>query len=217
VRLADLLGGFVGSAGRFGLRQIGLNQTVQGKFRGLAEAALTRAYDVAILGLGDSGADRAPLSRALVMASGAAGGFVGMAGFLPDATFTTLAIMREIARIARDQGEDLQTDAARRACLEVFALRAGETPAESELGYYSARLLLQGRPLTLLIAEVSARYGVTLGQKLSLQAVPIIGAVTGAALNGAFLEHYRNLAQAHFVIRRLERQHGAAAIRRPRE
>ena len=213
VRLADLVGGAVGLAGRFGLRQIGMTRGVQGKFSGVAQAALARAYDVAVLGLERSPPERAGLTRAAVIASGAASGFAGMAGFLPDATFTTLAIMREIARIAAAQGEDLSSDEARRACLEVFAFRSAADSDESELGYFTARLVFQGRPFTMLLSEVAARYGLVLGEKFSLQAVPIAGAIAGAALNGAFLAHYRNLATAHFTIRRLERRHGRDIVR----
>ena len=63
--------------------------------------------------------------------SGAVGGFVGLAGFLPDAAVTTIAIMREIASIARANGEDLTREDTRRACLEVFALRVQPPDAPS--------------------------------------------------------------------------------------
>ncbi len=217
VRLADLLGGFVSRFGRFGLSRLGMSRAVQGKFSGIAEAALARAYDIAILGLEGRQAGGATFTRNAVIASGAASGLAGLAGFIPDATFTTLAIMREIARIARAQGEDLGSDDARRACLEVFAFRSKADTDESEMGYFSARLLFQGRPFTMLLSEVAARYGLVLGEKFSLQAVPIAGAIAGATLNAAFLEHYRNLAQAHFVIRRLERMHGRDVVRRASE
>ena len=216
VRLADLLGGAVNMAGRFGLARLGMNRTVQQKFSGVAEAALARAYDVAILGLGRDTAPpgrRAAQTRMAVIASGAVSGFAGLAGFIPDATFTTLAIMREIARIASASGEDLSSEDARRACLEVFAFRSEADTDESELGYFSARLVFQGRPFTMLLSEVASRYGVVLGEKFGLQAVPIAGAVAGASLNAAFLEHYRNLAGAHFTIRRLERTHGRTIVR----
>jgi len=216
VRLADLVGGAIGLAGRFGLRQIGLTRGVQGKFAGIAQAALARAYDVAILGVERERPERAGLTRAAVIASGAASGFAGLPGFLPDATFTTLAIMREIARIARAQGEDLSSEEARRACLEVFAFQSEADSDESELGYFSARLVFQGRPFTLLLSEVAARYGLVLGEKLSVQMVPLAGAVAGAALNAAFLAHYRNLAVAHFTIRRLERLHGRDKVQAAR-
>ncbi len=212
VRMADMLGGAVNLAGRFGLRQLGVTRLVQSKVTGVAEAALARAYDVAILGLARSPPGASILTRAAVIGSGAVSGFIGLAGFVPDATFTTLAIMREIARIARAEGEDLSTDEARRACLEVFAFRSEADEDESELGYFSARFALQGGTFTRLIAEVASRYGVVLGEKFSLQAVPVAGAVAGASLNGAFMDHYRNLARAHFTIRRLERSFGREVV-----
>ena len=212
VRLADLLGGAVNRMGRYGLRRLGMSTGLANKFGGVAEAALARAYDVAILGLSGPASGSPQITRAGVMVSGATSGFIGMGGFLPDATFTTLAIMREIARIARNEGEDLSSEDARRACLEVFAFKSAADEEESELGYFSARLIFQGRTLTMLLSEVAARYGLVLGEKFSLQAVPVAGAVAGAALNAAFLEHYRNLADAHFIIRRLERMHGREAV-----
>lgn len=228
IRMADLFGGMVSVAGRFGLSRLGIGRMVQSKAAGVAEAALARGYDVAILGLDRSSAfpgprGRATVTRAAVIGSGALSGFIGIAGFLPDATFTTLAIMREIARIAATEGEDLSAEDARRACVEVFAFRSGADRDESELGYFSARMALQGGSFSRLLAEVGSRYGVVLGEKFGLQAVPILGAVAGASLNAAFLDHYRNLARAHFTIRRLERTHGrdivqsaADALKNPR-
>jgi hypothetical protein len=104
--------------------------------------------------------------------------------------------------------------------LEVFAF--GSEPAagadhepeeEPELGYWSARLLLQGQPLVLLLSQSAAAYGLRISQKLALQAVPLVGAAGGTLVNTAFLRHYEALARAHFVIRRLERTYGAAAVR----
>ncbi len=120
-----------------------------------------------------------------------------------------MTIMREIARIAREEGEDLSTADARRACLEVFALKPiAAASGESELGYFSARAVLRGRPVVMLLSEVASHYGLALSRKVALQMMPIAGALCGASLNAAFLAHYRSLARAHFTIRRLERQHG---------
>lgn len=216
VRLADLMGGALGRFSHLSARGLGLPETLQAKLRGLAEAALLRAYDIAVLGLRDGAARRAadPVARrasqAAVVASGAIGGMAGLTGFVPDIGFTTIAIMREIARVAREEGEDLATPEARRACLEVFALRGmGAEPGESEIGYYSARMLMRGTPMVMLVSEVSSRYGLALGQKFAMQMVPVAGALAGASLNAAFLTHYRELARAHFTVRRLEREHGA--------
>lgn len=239
VRLADLMGGAVGQAAQLGMRGLGMAPTMQAKLKGIAESAISRAFDIAIVGMTplkgeqavpDSAAVatrssisaavpasistpawRGPALQAAVTVSGAVGGFAGLAGLLPDVTFTTLAIMREIARIAREEGEDLSTQDARRACLEVFALRAfpvGAADDESELGYFSARAMLRGRPVVMLVSEVASHYGLGLSRKLAVQMMPVAGALCGASLNAAFLAHYRALARAHFTIRRLEREHG---------
>jgi hypothetical protein len=218
VRMADLLGAAMGRSVRLGARTLGIAPDVEAKVRGLAGAALRRAFDVAVLRMAPNPARPAAppgVTSAVVMMSGAVGGFLGMGGFLPDVTVTTLAIMRAIARIAQEEGEDLDDDDTRRACLQVFALTPGGGEAsESELGYFSARLMMQGRPMVMLFSEVASRYGLTVSQKFALQAVPVFGAISGAALNAAFLRHYRDLARAHFVVRRLERSFGAASVRR---
>lgn len=216
VRLADLMGGAVGQAARLGLRGIGMAPGLQVKLQGLAEAAISRAFDIAILGIqresrGPQGVWRDHTGQAAVAISGALGGFGGVIGLAPDIGFTTLTIMREIARIAQEEGEDLQDEETRRACLEVFALKSfasGSSAEESELGFFSSRALLRGRPVVMLVAEVASHYGIGLSRKFALQMMPVAGALCGASLNAAFLAHYRALARAHFTIRRLERAHG---------
>ncbi|WP_428374661.1 EcsC family protein [Lichenicoccus sp.] len=227
VRLADLMGGAVGQATRLGMRGIGLAPGLQAKLRGLGEAAVVRAFNLAVLGLRHSAplistGDMVPPERgwrdhatqAAVAVSGAVGGFAGLSGLIPDIGFTTLTIMREIARIAREEGEDLSTAEGQRACLEVFALQAHEgTEEQSELGFFSARVVLRGRPVVMLLSEVSSHYGLALSRKVALQMMPVAGALCGASLNAAFLAHYRALARAHFTIRRLERTYGAMHVR----
>ena len=215
VRLADLVGGAMGRTLRMGTRSLGMVPGAEDAVQRVVEAALRRAFDVAVLRLGREGqmAQSRRLAGPLVFLSGAAGGLVGMGGFVPDATVTSLAIMREIARIAVEEGEDLTDPEARAACLQVFALNAGQKGgAEPEASYYSARFVMQGRPIAILMSDVARRFGVTLSQKFALQAVPVVGAVAGASLNTAFLGHYRTLARAHFTVRRLERRFGEATI-----
>jgi hypothetical protein len=62
------------------------------------------------------------------------------------------------------------------------------------------------------VGQIAGRFGGPVAIKLSAQAAPIIGAAAGAAVNLAFLEHFRGVAQAHFTVRRLERTHGAAPV-----
>jgi len=175
-----------------------------------------RAFDIAVLGLGEgSNAGRRGVgwARVMVGAFGAAGGAAGLAGFVPDAAATTLAIMRRIGAIAIEEGELLTAEETRRACLEVFALRSGATVEGLEGGYFATRLLLQGGPMVRVLSEAAARYGLQLGQKIAGQIVPVVGAVCGAAINVTFMSEYETIARAHFTIRRLERAYGIEAVR----
>ena len=215
VRLADLMGGALGRVSNLSARGLGMPVALQTKMRGIAETALARAFDVAVIGLKGGTGRHTPdpvargATQAAVVVSGVVGGMTGIAGFVPDIGVTTVLIMREIARIAREEGEDLSGPDARRACLEVFALRGlGSDPSDSGVGYFSARMVMRGTPMVMLVGEVSSRYGLALSQKFALQMVPVAGALAGASLNAAFLSHYRDLARAHFTVRRLERQHG---------
>jgi hypothetical protein len=206
VRAADFFGRTVGGAGQRLLGGVVPRRPDAALLTEIAQAALTRAYDVVLLGLSVPG----PPPRAsgpLVAASGFAWGLAGFAGFLPDATFTTMMILREVVRIAGENGEDLATEAARAACLAVFSLRA-----DDEAGYVASRFMLEGAAARGLLARLAAGWGAVLGEKFAAQAVPVAGALAGAALNAAFLDHYRRLATAHFAIRRLRRLHGDAAV-----
>jgi hypothetical protein len=206
VRAADVLGKLLGRAGEGVLRRVGLSVS-HPALQELATAALGRAYDVAILGMDSRAASLPSPALPMVALSGMAGGFAGLAGFLPDATLTTLVILREVARIAREAGEDLSTEASRAACVQVFGLKAGD-----EAGYFSARLMLQGNAARALLGQVATRWGPVLGEKLAAGAVPVVGAAAAAVLNTAFLLHYRRLARAHFTIRRLERVYGREIV-----
>lgn len=178
-----------------------------------ARAALERAYRIAILGLQDDSplarrANSAAAAHLATATSGLVSGASGLIGAVPDAAFTTLVIMRQIAREAREQGEDLSSEDARRACLEVFALQPG-----SEASYWSARLLLRAEPLAALLGQAARAWSAVLAEKLAAQAAPLVGALGGATVNTAFLVHYRVLARGHFTVRRLERQYGAETVR----
>jgi hypothetical protein len=49
---------------------------------------------------------------------------------------------------------------------------------------------------------------VVVTQKVAAQALPVVGALGGAAVNYAFIEHFQDVAQGHFTVRRLERVYG---------
>jgi hypothetical protein len=217
VRVADLLGGLFGSAAAAGWRGLRVPATITRQLREIAETALRRAFDVAVLGRDQTAwAARPNTARAIAISTGAISGFMGFAGFLPDATATTLLIMRNIAAIATEEGEDLNAEDARQACLEVFALGSpgyGDESGEGDTGYWSARLVMHGRPMSMLLSEIAATYGLRLSEKFASAVVPIVGAASGALVNAAFLDHYRATARVHFTIRRLERHYGGVEVR----
>jgi hypothetical protein len=173
------------------------------------------------------------LHRALATASGAAGGTFGLAALPVELPVSTVIMLRSIAEIARSEGEDLADPETALACVEVFALggRAGSTDA-SESAYFTVRSVLaktvseaarfiaergvirEGAPVLLkFVTQVAARFGVVVTQKVAAQALPVVGALGGAAVNYAFMEHFQEIARGHFTVRRLERIYGEERIR----
>ncbi len=198
------------------------------------EAALRGALKLALRTLDLKGGAR-PANRAhklAAAASGAVGGALGLAGLPVELPISTTILLRSIAEIARDEGEDLSAPASALACVEVFAL-GGRTDEEAafEGGYFAVRAALaksvsdsarfvasegisaHSAPIVArLISQIAARFGVVVSEKVAAQAAPILGAVGGATVNAAFADHFQTLARGHFIIRRLERRHGASPI-----
>ena len=167
------------------------------------------------------------------MGAGACGGLFGLAGLAAELPVSTGVILASIARIAEHQGEDLRHPATRLECLTVFAL-GGPSPADdaAESGYFAVRLALAkvmadaaehlasagaagaGAPVVVrLVTAVARRFGLAVSEKVALQALPVLGAVCGAGLNYAFIDHFQNRAEGHFIVRRLERELGPERVR----
>ncbi|HQT47689.1 MAG TPA: EcsC family protein [Acidocella sp.] len=147
--------------------------------------------------------------RVATALSGAASGFIGLPGVLFDIPFTTATILRSIAEIARDAGEDLATEDARRACLEVLAFGGpGPPDDENEIGYWATRAGMNHFTISLLIKSAAARFGLVLSEKLLAQTVPVAGALAGGALNYAFTSYYQDMARVTFCLRTLDRRTG---------
>ena len=180
----------------------------------LVEEALWRAQDLATFGLDPqgSGPARSWVSRIATTASGAVTGFAGLPGVAVDIPFSTLLILRSIAEIARAEGEDIASEAGKRACLEVLALNATNAD-EAEMGYWTARLGLGAMNAGALVPQAARMLGTALSEKVLAQAVPVAGAVAGASLNYAFIRYYQSMARVHFTIRAVERAHPGANVR----
>jgi len=136
-------------------------------------------------------------------------------------------MLRSIAEIAKVEGEDIRSVESRLACLEVLAL-GGSSAADdsSETGYYALRIALgqevsaavkflsesgdraAGPVIVKFIEAVAQPFGIQVTEKAAAQSVPVIGAVGGATVNVLFMGHFQDMAQGHFVVRRLERNYG---------
>ncbi len=198
----------------------------------MIDRAVRKALATAMRAALRSRPDRTPLPmdsnwfhRGLAAASGAAGGAFGLPGTLLELPVSTTLLLRQVAAVAAENGEDLADPAMAAECLKVFAL-GGRDPRDdaAEAGYFAVRIALAealkgavGRGVTGMmlpgfLGAVAARFGGPVALKLSAQAAPVIGAAAGAAVNLAFLEHFRGVAQGHFTVRRLERGYGAPEV-----
>ena len=199
------------------------------------EAALMKALSIAVASLGEGGgAPRDRMHKIAVAASGAAGGALGLAALSWELPVSTTVMLRSIAAIAAAEGENPKHLDTRLACLEVFALGSTQDKSDdaAESGYFAARAALatamgeaakhlaqkglskSGAPaLVRLVALIGSRFGVVVSEKAAAQAIPIIGAAGGALINTIFIGHYQEMARGHFIVRRLEKIHGADPVR----
>ncbi len=247
VRLTDV----VGRPMEAGLRMLprrarrAISTAVDGALRASLGLAIRTLDPAAPAGGSVSAADRQGRGTRVrhAMATTMTGGVAGFFGWwsLPVELPVTMTIMlRSIAAIAAEMGEDLSTMESRLECLSVFsfgspspqddaaetsylaqriAMASAVQQAADFLARASARELAEAVQrgsapvLVRLLARVAARLEIVVGEKTLAQAVPVVGAVGGALVNAAFTSHFNEVARRHFGLRRLEREHGADAVR----
>ena len=183
------------------------------------QAALTRALRYALRTIPKEGRDpETGTHKVLAVLSGAMGGALGLSTVLVELPLSTTVMLRSIARIAQSEGEDLQDPEAALACLQVFAL-GGRTGSDNlhETGYFAVRAAM-ARSVSRALQQIAGRGVVDESAsaivRLLAQAVPVLGAIGGAAINVAFVDHFQTLARGHFTVRRLERTYGPGTVRR---
>lgn len=174
---------------------------------------------------------------ALAALTGAGGGLFGLAGLPVEIPATTVVMLRSIASIAAENGEDLDDPAVRLNCLSVFSY--GSEPLDRmESSYLTSRIgmalvmqqasqqlathgsremiemLARGTTpvLSKLISRIASRFQIVVTEKAAAQATPILGAATGALVNAAFTDHFNRVARYHFGILQLERKYGETTV-----
>ena len=200
-----------------------------------SQAAMLKALDVAVKSHGMDGKSTSKdrLHKFAAAASGAMGGAFGLAALAVELPISTTIMLRSIADIAKSEGENIQHIETKLACLTVFALGGrSEKDDATESGYFATRAAMAGAvteaskflaekgfskigapALVRLVSLISSRFGIVVSEKAAVQAIPILGAATGALINTLFIEHFQNMARGHFTVRRLEKIHGAEPVR----
>jgi hypothetical protein len=197
----------------------------------ITRKALEKALDAALYSLKRK--PRSPKNKIhtlLAGVCGAVGGTFGIAALAIELPISATIMLRSIADIARSQGEDLDDVESKMACLTVFALSGGgrvKSSDAADTSYYAVRSFLtkaigdtanhisvhglskESAPIMIkLIHAVSTRFAIPVSEKLAVQSLPVVGAVSGASVNYLFIKHYQKMAKAHFSIRSLEREYG---------
>ncbi len=230
---ASRLGQVIGRPIESGLRLLpgGWN----GRVLQATEAALHRGLEFSVGTLGGPAPRRSRdrLHRYVVAGSGALAGAIGFYSVLVELPFSTTMMLRSIADIARSEGHDISQLETKLACMEVFALGGGGMTGEAaETGYWAVRAALAATlreaavhiaekgviqkgapPLVRLIASITSRFGAVVTSQAAAVAIPVVGAVSGGTVNYLFMDHFQDLARAHFIIRRLECVYGTQAVR----
>jgi hypothetical protein len=202
----------------------------------VTRAALEKALNFAVITMGDGTKHGSSdmLHKMIVAATGGTGGAFGLAALSVELPVSTTVMLRSIADIARSEGERIKEPEVKLACLEVFAL-GGRTTGDNaaETGYFAVRAALaravseaaqhiagkrlaqEGAPaMVRFISKVASRFSITVSEKMAAQAVPLIGAAGGAAINTLFLDHFQDMARGHFIVRRLERAYSQEIVKK---
>jgi hypothetical protein len=199
---------------------------------------MMKALDVAVTSIGSETSRNSNLTRDrahkfAAATSGAVGGAFGLFALSVELPISTTIMLRSVADIAKSEGENIRHIETRLACLTVFAM-GGRTASDdaAESGYFAARVAMAGAvseaskflaekgmskagapALIRLTSLIASRFGIVVSEKAAAQAIPIIGAASGALINTLFIEHFQNMARGHFIVRRLEKIHGAEPVR----
>jgi len=230
--LAARISGFVGKPIEAGFDLLPRDWNT--KVGEVAQAALLKGLEFAVLTFGkaDTRASHDWFHRILVTGSGMAGGAVGLASLPVELPISTTIILRSIADIARSEGHDISLLEVKLSCLSVLAL-GGKSKKDdaAESGYWVVRGALAkavseaaayiaekgvskeaAPPLVRLVAIIASRFSPVVAEEVAAKAVPVIGALSGGAINLLFMDHFQEMARGHFIVRRLEKKYGSERV-----
>jgi hypothetical protein len=174
--------------------------------------------------------------------SGTVGGLLGLPALPLELPITTAIMLRSIAAHARKFGFDLNDPQVQLECLYVLSLGSAKSEKDDAMNsaYWTSRaayakllndsaayiagksskevlklLEKQSAPvLVRLLARVGAQFEIVISEKLMAQAIPVLGAVGGGAVNALFTDYFSDAARYHFGLKALERDHGTETVKR---
>ncbi len=193
-----------------------LPDRVKDQIEQAVKSALELSYDTAgrtvKSGVGMSALDQRA-HQAVAALSGAVGGLGGLPTAMLELPVTTTLIFRAIQKIAATYGFDPEKSETRIECIKVFG---SGSPLASDDGvntaFIGARVTISGNALQKLIATIAPRFAALISQKLAAQAVPLLGAVTGAGVNYAFMRYFQEMAHVRFGLRKVAMNHDPDAV-----
>jgi len=167
------------------------------------------------------------LNKTACIISGGVGGFFGISGLPIELPVSTGIMLRAIINKAVENGIDVRTPQGKLDCMEVLAFGGGRSISHTDNSYYYIRTILStafeesskyiasrgfieegAPPVVRFIAQIASRFGITVTDKIALEAIPFIGALTGAGINLIFINHFIRMAEGHFTVKRLESIYG---------
>lgn len=193
------------------------------------ELSLSKAADWALFSAGGPTSLKGDLwHRVAVTISGGLGGLGGLPTALAEIPLSTILMLRSIGCIAESKGFDLGNPSVKLGCISVLTFGGDPKNSRAEdLGYWVVRKSMaqlvteaatwtgygSAPALAKFLVKVGARFGVVVSERVAVRAVPAVGALTGAAINNIFIDHYQKMAHAHFTLESLCLIHGEEAVR----
>ena len=175
----------------------------------VVKVALDTAYEASGAISSSSFAPATPsyFHKVAVTFSGAIGGVAGLPGAVAELPVTITTMFSSFQKIAEEYGYDPQEPEIKLECIKIFSMGGPlRKDDDIDLSFVSARLGLQGEVVSQLISKAAQKLAVVISQKLGSQAVPIIGAVTGATLNFTFMSYYEEMAHVRFALKKLQEE-----------
>lgn len=174
--------------------------------------------------------------KVLATTSGLVGGSGGIATIAAELPITTTIIMRSILKIAKSHQFDIKTPEVKIACIEVFALGSPNSSSDdyAENSYIASRIAMgveiksainylsklgtqkilfsEAPAIVAIINKIASHFGIVATNKLIAQTLPIVGGITAATINYLFISHYQSMADAHFSIKKLEKEYTTEVV-----